>query len=51
MKSILIVLFLLTCACTAHRTRLDCQGRLSRINAPAPISSSTRTPAGGTLEP
>lgn len=47
MKLMVMVLVLLTCACSAHRTRVDCEGRLRPINPPAPLSSSEATPAMG----
>jgi hypothetical protein len=47
MKLMVIVLVLLTCACSAHPTRVDCEGRLKPINPPAPISSNDATPASG----
>ncbi len=47
MKLMVMVLVLLSCACSAHRTRVDCEGRLKPINAPAPISSNDATPATG----
>ena len=36
MKLMVMVLVLLTCACSAHRTRVDCEGRLKPINATGP---------------
>jgi hypothetical protein len=47
MKLIVVVLVLLTGACSAHRTRVDCEGRLKPINPPAAISSNDATPAVG----
>lgn len=47
MKLMVMVLVLLTCACSAHRTRVDCEGRLRPINPPAPLSSNQETPAMG----
>jgi hypothetical protein len=47
MKLMVMVLVLLTCACSAHRTRVDCEGRLKPINPPAPISSNEATGANG----
>jgi hypothetical protein len=47
MKLMLIVLVLSICACSADRTRVDCEGRLKPINPPAPMSSNDATPAIG----
>jgi hypothetical protein len=47
MKLMVMVLVLLTCACSAHRTRVDCEGRLKPINPPARMSSNDATPAIG----
>jgi hypothetical protein len=38
-----IALALLMIGCSAHRTRVNCDGHLRPINPPAPV-----TPAGGT---
>ena len=43
MKLTVILLILLTCACSTHRTRVDCEGRLKPINSPAPVSNSYGT--------
>ena len=47
MKLMVMVLVLLTGACSTHRARVDCEGRLKPINAPAPISSNDAAPAIG----
>jgi hypothetical protein len=47
MKLMVMVLVLLTGACSTHRTRVDCEGRLKPINAPAPMSSSAGVPEKG----
>ena len=47
MKLMVMVLILLTSACSAHRTSVDCEGRLKPINAPAPMSSNDAKPAIG----
>jgi len=47
MKLMVMVLVLLTCGCSAHRTRVDCEGHLKPINPPAPISGNDVTPASG----
>ena len=39
--TVLLALGLLLAGCATHRTRVDCEGRLRPINAPAPV-----TPAG-----
>jgi hypothetical protein len=35
-----LVIVLLASACSAHRTRIDCDTRLTPINAPAPATSA-----------
>ena len=47
MKLMVMVLVLFTCACSTHPTRVDCEGHLKPINAPAPMSSNNGTPAIG----
>jgi hypothetical protein len=34
-----ILAALVTSGCSAHRTRIDCEGQLVAINAPAPTST------------
>ena len=43
------VLLLLAAGCSAHRTRVDCDGRLHPINTPAPAAVSAK-PAGGNID-
>jgi hypothetical protein len=45
-----LALLLLAAGCSAHRTRVDCDGRLHPINAPAPAAVSAK-PAGATSTP
>ncbi len=46
------VLLLLAAGCSAHRTRVDCDGRLHPINTPAPAAVSAKPESGNsTAEP
>ena len=46
MKPLTLFLLLLTSGCSAHRTRVDCAGHVTPINAPAPALSSPKPPSG-----
>jgi hypothetical protein len=47
-----LALLLLAAGCSAHRTRVDCDGRLHPINAPAPAAVSAKPESGhSTAEP
>ena len=45
MKPLTLFLLLLTLGCSAHRTRVDCEGHVTPINAPAPALSSPKPPS------
>lgn len=47
MKLTVILLALLIAGCSAHRTRVDCEGKLKPINAPAPVATRAVTPVIG----
>jgi hypothetical protein len=38
-----VALALLAVACSAHRTRVDCDGHLKAINAPAAVTATAKT--------
>ena len=47
MKLPVILLALLIAGCSAHRTRVNCEGKLKPINAPAPMATRSATPLAG----
>lgn len=49
MKLMVMILVLLICACSTHRARVDCEGRLKPVNPPAPMSSNDAMPAIGAV--
>jgi hypothetical protein len=42
---LLTLFLLLLVGCSAHRTRVDCEGHVTPINAPAPALSSPKPPS------
>lgn len=44
MKALTMLVLLLAAACSAHRTRLHCDGRLQPINAPVAVVHPERSP-------
>ena len=46
MKLSVLLLALLMAGCSAHHTRVDCEGKLKPINALAPVATSAATPTG-----
>ena len=50
MKLVVILLALLMAGCSAHRTRVDCEGKLKPVNAPAPVAARAATPVAGSTQ-
>ena len=48
MRISVLLLVLLVLGCASHPTRVDCEGKLKPINAPAPVATKAATPAPGT---
>ena len=42
LKTTVVIAVVLLAGCASHRTRVNCEGHLKPINAPAPV-----TPGGG----
>ncbi len=57
MKQLILLGVILLAACSTSRTRVDCGGRLTPINAPAPVAGAVTarglasTPAASTPTP
>jgi len=48
MRIPVLLLVLLAAGCSSHPTRVDCDGKLRPINAPAPVATKAATPSPGT---
>jgi len=45
MRIPVLLLLLLVVGCRSHPVRVDCDGKLKPINAPAPVATKAATPA------